>query len=453
MFLGALILIGLIAWVVISILLAMYWRVVVPTNNVHIVQTRKRTLSYGKDQPGGNVYYSWPAWLPHIGLRVIVLPVSVFDLHLNEYSAYDKGRVPFEVDILAFFRVEDPNTAAQRVSSFDELRAQLTGILQGASRSILALNPIEGILEKRGEYGEMFTHATTEQLKAWGVMNVKNIELMDIRDKEGSQVIKNIMAMKQSAVASESRKAVALNNQTALQAEIDAKRQVEIRQQEAEEQVGIRTAERTKKIGIAEQEAQQAIKEQAKTTAEKEMAVLQVQKVRSAEIERGVQVVNADQAKQVQIVKAEGEKQQTITVAEGNLEQARLHAQGVQLEGTAKGAAEQAVLMAPVNSQIALAKEIGENDGYQKYLLLIKNIEKDQTVGVEQAHALAAADIKVIANTGNVIEGAKTAMELFTSKGGTQLGGMLEALNQTDIGSEIIKAVAAKANGGAAAKK
>lgn len=436
---------GVFIWIVASLFLAMGFRTVVATNEVHIVQSRRRTVSYGKDQPTGNVYYRWPAWVPRVGIRVIKLPVSVFDIQLKNYAAYDKGRVPFVVDILAFFRIKDSNVAAQRASTFEELENQLMGILQGASRSIMATQPIEEILEKRSEYGHMFTEATEAQLEAWGVTNVKNIELMDIRDAETSKVIANIMAVKQSTIERESRIAVAGNKQAAETAEIEYRRNVQVRSQEAEEQVGIRTAEKTQQIGIADQKAQQAIQEEAKGTAEKEMAVKQVQNVRAAEIVRGVQVVQADQDKQTAVIRAEGEKQKTITEAEGTLQQMQLHAQGVRAEGEAKGAAETAVLMAPVNSQIALAREIGNNTGYQTYLVTIKQIEASQAVGMEQAHALTHADVKIIANAGNAVDGATSVMQLLTPKGGLQLGAMLEAFKQTDVGKEVVDAVT---NGG-----
>lgn len=441
------------AWLGLSLLIAMMFRVVVTTNEVHIVQSSSRTVSYGKDQAAGNSYYAWPAWMPRIGIRIIKLPVSVFDIQLNEYAAYDKGRVPFVIDILAFFRIEDSNVAAQRVSSFQELEAQLKGILQGASRSILAQSPIEEILEERAKYGLMFTEATNDQLKAWGVVNVKNVELMDIRDAKESQVIQRIMAIKQSLVERDSRVSVAKNKQEAAQAEIDAQRAVEVRKQEAEEQVGVRTAQKSQQVGIADQQATQAIKEQEKTTAEKAMAVLQVQEVRKAEIERGVQIVGADQERQTAVIRAEGEKQRTITVAEGSLEQAKLHAQGVEVEGHAKGAAEQAVLLAPVQAQITLAKEIGSNPGYQTYLVSIRQIEANQVVGIEQAKALTAAEIKVIANAGGVVDGVKNVMDLLTPKGGLQLGAMVEAFKNTEVGADIINHVTGdKANGSAARK-
>lgn len=423
------ILIGLVA-IIAFLVTAMLFRVVVPTNSVHIVQSSRKTTSYGKDQPAGNTYYKWPSWIPKIGVKVSDFPVSVFDVTLEDYAAYDKGRVPFLVDIMAFFRIEDSNVAAQRVSSFDELVTQLEGILQGATRSILAKAEIETILEERATYGQLFTEATNEQLKAWGVVNVKNIELMDIRDAEGSNSIHNIMAMKKSAIEKESRVAVAANQQAAKEAEIAAQRTVDIKKQEAEEQVGVRTAERTRKVGIADQEAIQAVKEQAKVTAEKEMAVTKVNQVRQAEITKEVNVVQAEQDKQV-----------AITQAQGSLEAAKLHAQGVEVEGKAKGEAEKAVLLAPVSAQVTLAEKIAELRGYQEYLVSIRKIEKDEKVGIEQAKALAEADIKVIANTGDTVSGVSNVMDLFTSKGGTQVGAMLEAFAQTPAGEQVMKAL------------
>jgi flotillin len=164
-------------------------------------------------------------------------------------------------------------------------------------------------------------------------------------------------------------------------------------------------------------------------------------------------VVNADQEKQMAVIRAEGEKQKTITVAEGVLQQMKLNAEGVRAQGEAKGAAETAVLMAPVNSQIALAKEIGQNDGYQHYLVTVRQIEANQVVGIEQAKALTAADIKVIANSAGPIDGVKTVMEMFTPKGGLQLGAAVEAFKNTEAGKAIVESLTGEQGNGAAATR
>lgn len=264
---------------------------------------------------------------------------------------------------------------------------------------------------------------------------------MDIRDTANSQVIWNIMAKKKSFIEKESRIEVAENSRAAQVAEIEAKQSVAIREQEAMEQVGQRSAKKDQTVGIATQQAEQEIKMQEKITAEKSMAIAQVNDVRAAEIRRDVQVVQAEQEKRTAVIRAEGTKAQTVTLAEGKLAEAKLNAEGVEAEGKAKGSAEQAILMAPVNSQIALAKEIGANEGYQTYLIQVRTVEKDETVGIEQAKALTRADVKVIANAGAPMEGVKSVMDLFTSKGGTNIGAALEAFVQTPTGAALLKQI------------
>jgi flotillin len=95
--------------IVVPIIMAMWYRTVVPTNSVHIIQSSRKTTSYGKGQEAGNLYYAWPAWVPLIGVKTIELPVSVFDIPLINYQGYDIDRVPFVVDVMAFFASRQTN--------------------------------------------------------------------------------------------------------------------------------------------------------------------------------------------------------------------------------------------------------------------------------------------------------------------------------------------------------
>jgi flotillin len=427
-----------IAIVVMSFIWIVNLRRVVSTNEVHIIQSASKTVSYGKDQVDGNTYYEWPAWIPIIGINVIKLPVSVFSLRLKDYEAYDSGRLPFVLDLEAFFRIENSNISAQRVFSFQELNQQLTSILQGAARTILASKTIEEIMQGRSEFGDAFTKEVNEQLKAWGVTTVKNIELMDIRDSRESQVIQNIMDKKKSEIEKESRIVVAANKKAAQNAEIDAQREVEINKQLAAEQVGIKTAEKDKAVGIANEKAQQDIKQQQKVTAEKSMEVARVENVKAAEIAKDVNIVQAEERKQTDVISAEGQKQKTTLIAEGNLEAQKREAEGLLVNGQAKAEAEKLLQLAPVEAQIVLAKEIGENQSYQQYLITIRQVEANQAIGVEQARALDKADIKVIANSGSVTGGISSLGELFTSQGGSNVGAALEGLAQSEIGKQLL---------------
>lgn len=433
-----------------------YWilnlRVVVPANEVHTLQRSKTQTSYGKDQSGGNTYYNWPSWIPILGLTRNTLPVSVFDLSLHGYEAYDKERVPFVVDVTAFFRINDSNVAAQRVANFAELKEQLTSVVQGSVRTILASHEIDQIMVDRATFGNQFTVEVADQLKNWGVEPVKNIELMDIRDAKESKVINNIMAKRTSAIERDSRIAVADNTQQAKTKEIAAAQTVAVRDQEAQQAIGERTAEKDKAVGIAKESSTQEVLTAQKETTTRQMAVREVEVTRSAEIERVAAVVKANEIKDVAIVRAEGEKQQavitaeadkqkTVLVAEGDMEAQKRNAEGVLAEGMAKAETEKALQLAPVQAQITLAKEIGENQGYQKYLIDLRNVEKDERVGVEQAKALTGADIKVITNSGTPSEGINNVMDLFSSKGGTATAAALEGFIQSETGAALIAKV------------
>lgn len=409
-------------------------RRVVPTNMVHIIQTRNRTISYGKGQVGGNVYYEFPSWLPLLGITKRELPVSNFDLDLAAYEAYDKDRVPFKIDIKAFFRIADTNEAANKVGSFQELHSHLMGIVQGAVRSIMANAKLEDIMSERSVYGEKFTLAVHDQLKEWGVTPVKNIELMDVRDSEGSRVIENIMAKKKSEIEKESRVEVAKNKQLAESAEIEAEKVVKIKAQDANESVGIREAEVVKNIGIQKEKTQQEINEQAQITKSKEMEIVRVKEVQEAEISR-----------QAEVIKAEQQAKVITTVAEANLVAKQREASGIEAEGTARATAKKLDQLASVSAQTELAAKIGDNKSYQEYLVRIEEVHANQAIGIEQAKNLGNADIKVIANAGDVTTGVNSARDIFTPKGGTNLGGMLEAFINTEAGKQLFeKLVASK---------
>lgn len=428
---------------IIAMFTFVFLRKVVPTNMVHIVQSAANTIEYGRGtERAGNVYYAWPSWIPFLGVIVTEFPESIFDVSLKAYDGYDQDRLPFHVDIMAFFRIADATMAAQRVSNFQELYTQLEAVLQGAVRRILSTNHLETIMQDRSNLGNEFTTEVNEQLKEWGVCTVKSIEFMDIRDKPNSHVIHNIMQKEESRIEKESRVRVAENNREAELAEIDATRTVDVQKQDAEQQVGIRTAEKEKIVGIANERAQQEIQAEAVVTAERNMATNRVSSVKQAEITRDVAVVKAEQDQRTRVIEADADKQTKITIAEGVLEATKKEAEGTKAVGEARGAAEKALLMAPVEAQIALAEKIGSDKGYQDYLISNRNVEANERIGVAQAEALSKAEVKVIANGGSVQSGITGIGSILSAGGGTNIGAMVSALEQNPDVKALIKAVA-----------
>jgi flotillin len=391
--------------VVITILILL--RRVVPPNEVHIVQSGDSAVSYSRESELGASYYAWPAWVPRLGVVIVKLPMSVFGVELRGYEGYDVGRVPFVLDIKAFFRIEESNLASERVASFDELKSQLTAILQGSVRSILASEDIENILQGRSEFGHKFTLEVNEQL-------------MDIRDTDDSSVISDIMAKKISMIDRDSRIMVAENNRAAKEAEIAAEQEIELRQQNATLAVGVREAQVLQEVGIAKERASQEVKVQAKATAEREADVRRVQILQAADIEKHRLVTDA-----------EGEARRTVIDAEAAFQQTEFKSRGIQLEGEAHAAAERAAQLAPVQAQIELAKEIGANDGYQSYLVRIEQVKAGKEIGVANAEALKDAAIKVIVTGGTAQEGISSIGDLISPVGGVKLGAMVESMKNT----------------------
>lgn len=438
-------------------------RRIVPTNVVHIVQRGKDTVSYGVGKKS-NVYYEFPKWFPFIGVDVRILPVSNFDIELNKYSAYDKDRVPFVVDVKAFFHISDTNKAAEKVESFDELKKQLENVVQGTVRSILAKSKLEEIMEERSIFGDKFTENVKTDLQNWGVDAIKNIELMDVRDADGSKVIEQIMAKRMSAIDMESRTEVAKNRKTAQQAELEAQKEIDVTRAETErlageakaksqEAIGIANAEAQKNAGIATQKSVSEIAKAEKLTAEQQMEVIKVKEIKEAEIKRERALINAEEMKKTIEIQSQANKIKVEMDAEAELEAKKREALGVKSIGEAeaevikaKGISEaeskKQMELAGVTAQTTLAKEIGENKPYQDYLIRVKEVEVSQVVGVAQyqamAEALSKADLKLLVNSGDVNSGIGKLSDIFTSKGGSQLNGLMESLKQTEEGKSIL---------------
>lgn len=437
--------------VTLAILTAFALRRIVPPNYVHIVQRQKTSLAFGHGQKAGNVYYEWPSFLPVFGVTVRKFPTSNFNIEMPKYPAYDKDRVPFEVDLTAFLRIDDPIMAAQRIENFNELKGQIQQNIESAVRTVLGSFDIHEIMLQRTTLGDKFTQELGPDLKEWGVVAVRDLALTDVRDLNGSKEgpISRIMAEKTSEIEAKSRRIVAEQQRLAQVAEIENKQIRDVREQEAKQITGQREAQQVQAVGIAQEKAKQEIAVEAKETKARDMAVIAVATqqqaiihkdaaVVKAEEEQQVAVIQAQAAKNVAITRAEGEKQQTVLVAEGHLEEAKREAEGIKAKGEAQGAADTAVNLAVVQPQITLAKEIGGNPSYQKYLTDIRAVEKDEAVGIEQAKALGNADTKIIVNGGSVQSGINSVGDLLSSKGGTAIGGLLEGLAQSEEGQRIL---------------
>jgi flotillin len=272
------------------------------------------------------------------------------------------------------------------------------------------------------------------------------------------------MAKRMSAIDMESRIEVAKNQKMAKQAELEAKKEVDVTtaeteriageaQAQSQQAIGIAKAEAAKKAGIAEQQSASDIAQAERSTAEQKMEVIKVNQVKQAEIDREREVILAEQEKQKMEIKAQADKFRIETEAVAALEAKRKEAEGVATigeaeakviaaKGTSEAEAEKARQLASVIAQTELAKEIGENQGYQDYLIRVKTVDKEQVVEVAQAESMARAlekaDLKILANSGDVQSGMNKFSDILSAKGGSQINGLLESLKQTEEGKALL---------------
>jgi flotillin len=222
-----------------------------------------------------------------------------------------------------------------------------------------------------------------------------------------------------------------------------------MRKQNAEREVGEKEAEKEKLVGIAVQVSMQEVQTQAKITREKEMEVKQVEQVKQAEINKEQALIDAEKEKQLKIISAEALKVEQerkaeadlITQtknAEGKLVEMTKNAAGIKAEGLSKADAEKLMQVAMVSGAIELAAKIAQSPEYMEYLQNIESIKASQNIGTANAEALKSADLKILANGGSVDKGMTSLLDVFSGKGGAAMASMLENLNNSDLGKNLI---------------
>jgi flotillin len=322
---------------------------------------------------------------------------------------------------------------------------------------------LEEIMEERSVFGERFTESVREDLKSWGVEPIKSIELMDVRDTQGSNVIHQIMAKRISAIDMESRTEVAKNKKIAEQAELEAAKEIAITAAETEklsgeaqaaskQAIGEAQAVSQKAIGIAQQTSLSEVAKAEQLTAEEKMKVVRVNEVKQAEINREKAIIGAEERKRGMEILAEAEKFKVETDASAELEAKKKEAEAIKTVGTAEAEVIQAkglseaeakkqMELANVTAQSTLAKEIGDNKPYQEYLIRIREVEITGEVNKVQyeslAKALNGADLKLLVNRGDVHSGLNKFSDLLGPKGGSAVNGLMETLKQTPEGAGI----------------
>jgi len=180
-----------IIWIVLIILfiIILKSRKIVPTNEAHILQKWNKIIVKWNWFDAWNVYYYFPQWVPIFGVKVTKLPLYVFDIKLKQYKVYDNEKVPFNVDITAFFVIKNPELAAKRIANFDELKEQLTETIAWAVIKIISQYSIKEVIEKTPEIEQKLFEYVIHIAVTWWLV-IKNIQFMKIYDVKWLSIVR-----------------------------------------------------------------------------------------------------------------------------------------------------------------------------------------------------------------------------------------------------------------------
>lgn len=344
-------------------------------------------------------------------MKRYVMPLTNVKLDIKDILLNDKEMAPFECDVVTWLHIQDPVKAAERLDFnsgdvFGSLHQDLTAIVQAIARAASMKQEILDIMRDRATFSKGVTAEVDPVLQSWGVQLV-NLEVNDIRDQEGSQVIQNYEAMRKAQVQSLARIQVAQRDREAVEAEQDNRQKAETAKANSEKTFTSSQIDRDTTIGIKNQEKEQQVAVAAAKTNEQKVAALRVSTVGQANVTKEAAVVEAEGRGEA--IRITGEKEAAVTTLKGQAAGNAIEAQGL--------------AEAKVKDAMALA--------LQKYNDVATVIEKIRaSVDIQKAfaeaygHIAEKAEIKIV--TGG--QGANILGLPMNAETGANFGQMLNAM-------------------------
>lgn len=395
---------------------------VVGTNEAHVIvfMGRGRTVKspvMNEDGTRGKTSYFFVPFL----MKRYILPLINVKLDINDIKLNDMEFAPFGCDVNTWLYIQDPIKASERMNFEDEepfnyLHRDLAALVQAIARAAAMKQEIKDIMRDRQTFANGVLKEVDVVMKEWGIKLV-NLEVNDIRDQDGANVISNYESMRKAQVESTARIEVANRNREAIEKEQENRQKAEIATAAAEQAFKTRQMERDKAVGIAEQQKNQDI-----ATAEQKANETKVESIRTLEVG-----------------KAKVQKEATIEEATGLGEAIRIEgekkADVVKLTGTADASAIEAKGLAEAKAKDAMAEAL------KKYNDAATTIEKIKAA-VEVQKAMAEAVSKISSNAEIKIVTSGEGGNIFglplNAKTGADLGQLIEAFGGEKL-NEVIK--------------
>lgn len=453
MILVILILLG-IAIPVVVLLIAFAWYTIVPADAADVAIRRGdlKTFSpheeYNVTAKGKAAYFKVPNWIPGYGMTVHRMPLKVININVPDFLAFDVNRARFLCDIRAYVVIEDPVKSAKRFprdfsqdirrdrqhdgkAEMAELKEQVSKIVQATTRDATTKRTIIEIINDRQGIISEIKAPLSQALTIYG-LKLEDIELVEFKDptekQYGEKAPPHVIADYSSI------EEVKINSQ-ARQKNAEEIKLAELKEATAEEEYRQRQIERDEKIAMREEKKNQEVAKQAKIAMEETLEVTKVEEVKTQKINKEKMLVEANQRKEIEAI---------------NREQKRIEGEGDKLKEieTATGIARKIMLEGKAAAEIIKAKLEGEADGKMKLqealnlfsddgiraMAIIREIEKNENIGVATAQMLQLANVKAF------LGGTKSDEDAWNA--GKQIESLLSS--NTPTGISLLNSMAQK---------
>ncbi len=337
-------------------------------------------------------------------MKRYIMPLTNVKLDIQDIKLHDAQVAPFVADIVTWLHIQDPVKAAERLDFskdvFSGLHEDLKNIVQAIARASAMKQEILDIMRDRATFSKSVSAEVDVVLKEWGVQLV-NLEVNDIRDKEGSEVIQNYELIRKAQVESQARIEVSVRNREAVEQEQDNKQKAAVATATAEKTYTLAQTEKDTAVGIALQEKEQRIANAEKDTNATKVAAFRVSNVGQAEVIKEAAIMTA--TGQGEAIRIKGEKEADV----------------VRLTGMADASAIEAKGLAEAVAKLKMAQALKEFN--------------DAATGIEKINAWKAVQVAYAEAQGKIAENAE--IKLVTSGKGMKIFGMdINAESGADAG-------------------
>lgn len=396
---------------VIAFVIAAILRTVTPPNKIDIVIRRSSTRIYCAHPeyflPRGatdeelagitiqSTYYKIPSWMPAWGMQVRRMPLRMLEIKVPNFVAFDEKRARFTCDIVAFVAVQDGIKASMRMPETpDDMSEQLRKVLQATMRDSTTKMTVRKTINNRDEIINMIQPILQDAIEEWG-LSLKDIEIIGFDDAPESTVVSDISAIREKEINTEMREKNAEQDMKARVVEAETKETAKVREIEQEEVVAKREQDKLKLVATQEKEAREEELEVTRVNQVKQQKIDKQQAEVLAEQEKVVAKIDALKQKEVEAVIKEQKKLEGEGDKLRMQEQAKGDAAPIREKGTAEADIVKLKLLAEAKGKDELQKALNKFGNMAiAAMTAIREIEKNETVGVAGADALKYADVK-----------------------------------------------------------